>query len=227
MTRLGVLTGVTAEARVLGVLSGAPPLVACSGADAERARALAAGLVARGATALVSVGLAGGLAEGWERGTLLLATEVELPDGSVRTVDRAWREDVLTRAHAAGVHLAGGRLASARRVMATPADKRALAEHSGAVAVDMESHAVALAAQTAGLPFLVLRAVADPWNAAIPPPALAGLGPDGTVRALAVAACLAREPWHLPDLLRLARDSRAGLTSLRAALARLGTLNPP
>ncbi|WP_448190978.1 phosphorylase family protein [Azospirillum sp. sgz301742] len=226
MSRLGILTGVAAEARVLRALPGAPPRVACSGADAERARALAEDLVAQGAAALVSFGLAGGLAQGWGAGALLLATEVRLPDGAVHAVDAAWRAEVLARARAAGVRLESGTLACAARVLATPADKRALALCSGAVAVDMESHAVVLAARAACLPFLVLRAVADPWDVAIPPLALAGVGPDGRLRPLAVAAGLARDPRHLPALLRLAGDSRAGLAALRKALAGLGSLDP-
>lgn len=229
MSRLGILTGARAEARLLRALlrplPGPVPLVACSGADAERARALARDLVARGAEALVSFGLAGGLAEGLAAGTLLLPSEIRLSDGSSRTVDPAWRDAVLKRA--GGPRPSGARVACASRVLATPADKRVLAERSGAVAADMESEAVALAAQQAGLPFLVLRAVADPWDAAIPPPALAGLAADGTLRPFAVALALLRQPRHLPALLRLARDSRVALMALRAALHRLESLDPP
>ena len=225
MSRLGILTGARAEVDLLRVLPGPAPLVACSGADLERARTMARELVARGAEALVSFGLAGGLAEGLRAGTLLLPSEILLPDGSPRTVDPAWREAVLARA--SGLHPFGARVACTPHLLATPADKRALAERSGAVAVDMESEAVALAAQRGGLPFLVLRAIADPYDAAIPPPALAGLTADGALRPFAVALELARQPRHLSALLRLARDVRAALTALRSALHRLESLDPP
>lgn len=227
MIRLGILTGARAEARILRALSGTVPLVACSGADAKRAQDLAAGLVARGAAGLVSFGLAGGLAPGLGAGTLLLASGVFLPDGSERAVSPAWRAAVLERAHAAGVRLSGGRVASVQRVAATPAEKRAAAERSGSVAVDLESGAVALAAQDAGLPFLVLRAIADPLQATVPPPVLAAVGDDGRLRPLRIAGCLLREPGSLPATLRVARDGHAGLTALRRALLRLGSLDPP
>ncbi|MEI7607851.1 MAG: nucleoside phosphorylase, partial [Rhodospirillaceae bacterium] len=72
------------------------------------------------------------------------------------------------------------------------------------------------------LPFLMLRAVADPAERGIPAPALAGLGPDGEPRPGAVALRLLAAPWTLPALLRLARDSEAGLAALRAAVSALG-----
>ena len=225
MKRLGILTGAHAEARLLRALPHPAPLVACSGADAERARALARDLVARGADALVSFGLAGGLARGVPAGTLLLPTEILPPAGSPLAVDPAWRTAVLRST--GGLHPSGARMACVPHVLLTRADKQTLAECSGAVAVDMESEAVARAAQWAGLPFLVLRAVADPWDAAIPPPALAGLAADGSFHPFAMVLELARRPRHLPALLRLAHDSRTALRALRAVLHRLKSLAPP
>ncbi len=81
--------------------------------------------------------------------------------------------------------------------------------------MDMESHAVARVASKAGLPFLVLRAIADPAHRAVPISAVGGLGPDGHTRTLAVLGNLLLRPWELPDLLRLSRDMRKGLRTLR------------
>ena len=181
-------------------------------------------LVERGAEALVSFGLAGGLAEGLAAGTLLLPSEIRLQDGSPAAVDPTWHDAVLK--HIVGLHPAGGCMACVRHLLATRTDKQALAERSSAVAADMESEAVAVAAQRAGIPFLVLRAVADPWDAAVPPPILAALTPTGSLR-IAAAIELVRRPGHLPALLRLARDSHKALTALRTALNRLDSLEPP
>ena len=68
------------------------------------------------------------------------------------------------------------------RIVATAADKRALFEATGAQAVDMESHEVAAVAAAAGLPFLVIRALADPYDQVIPQVAREALRPDGRVR---------------------------------------------
>lgn len=225
MSRLGILTGLQVEADLLRALPRQAPLVACSGADAAHARAVAWDLVERGAEALISFGLAGGLAEGLNAGTLVLPSEIRLHDGSLRAVDPAWREAVQERMK--GLHPSNGRMACVPLVLETLAEKKALAERSSAVAADMESEAVAVAAQRAGMPFLVLRAVADPWDAVVPSPILMALATNGSLSVFAAAVELVRQPRHLSALLRLARDGHRALAALRTALNHLGSLDPP
>ena len=50
---------------------------------------------------------------------------------------------------------------------------------TGAAAADMESHVVARLAAELGLPFAVLRVIADPAEREVPPAALAGMRADG------------------------------------------------
>jgi hypothetical protein len=114
-----------------------------------------------------------------------------------------------------------GALAGSARLLASPAAKAVLHATSGAHALDMESHLVAAAAAAAGVPFLVVRAIADPVGRALPPLAQSALGPEGEMRPAAVLAGLLRRPQDLAALLRLGRDSARGFASLRrvAALA--------
>ena len=214
----GCIVGLRREARLLGRLSDQLP-VACAGADAARAATLARGFVDRGVGGLVSFGLAGGLDPALAPGSLLLPELVLLPDGRSLPVDRAWR-----RRAAALLPLAGSAaLAGSDRAIVDVADKASLRRTSGAAAVDMESHAVAAVAAAAGLPFLVIRAIADPAGRALPPAALAGLSPDGGTRPWAVLLALLHSPGQLPALVRLAGDSAAGF----AALGRVGRLLGP
>ena len=81
--------------------------------------------------------------------------------------------------------------------------------------VDMESGAVAKAARAAGLPFCVIRSVADPASRALPAAALAGLDAEGNARPLAVMAGLLRRPQDLPGLIRVGLDSQRALSALR------------
>jgi adenosylhomocysteine nucleosidase len=210
---IGVVTGSRAEARCLRAIAGR---VVCSGADAGRARGESERLAGE-VEGLVSFGLAGALAPDLRAGELLLPGEVIAPDGRRIATDPAWR------ARLAG--LADGRsdpLLGSDALIESAAVKTALHRASGALALDMESHAVALAARAAGLPFVVIRAIADPADRALPAAARVALDAEGRVRMLAVLAGLLRRPRDLPALLRLARQGAAGLRTLRRVAARAG-----
>jgi adenosylhomocysteine nucleosidase len=216
---VAVVTGLRMEARCL---RGLALRVAFSGASAERARSEAARLVAEGAAALVSFGLAGGVAPELRAGDLLLPESVHDGGLAARSVDPVWRERVCARLAAGGIEAKSGALVGSERIVASASEKRALFEATGAQAVDMESHAVAAVAIAAGLPFLVLRAVADPHDRIVPQVAREALRPDGRVRIRATLGGLIRQPRELMALWRLARQSARGLASLRRAAALAG-----
>ena len=213
---IGVVTGLRMEARRLRGLDLA---VACSGGSPDKARSEAARLVADGAAALVSFGLAGGLAPELRPGDLLLPETVRGAGAASWSVDPIWRERVHARLAAGGLNSIPGAIVGSDDIVATASDKRALYEATGAQAVDMESHGVATVATAAGLPFLVIRALADPSDQAIPQVAREALRPDGRVRIRATLGGLIRQPGELIALLRLARQSTRGLASLRRAAA--------
>jgi nucleoside phosphorylase len=205
--RLGIVAGLRSEARLFAAASPYP--VAAAGGSAARAEAAARALAERGATTLVSVGLAGALVPGLAPGDLILCDAVVLPDGG--------------RVAATPIDLPGtrGAIAGSDAMVTDAAAKAALAARTGALAVDMESHGVARAAAALGLPLVVARVVADPAARAVPPAAQSGMAPDGTTRPLAVALALLRRPQDLPGLLRLAGDAAAGLATLRRVAERL------
>jgi adenosylhomocysteine nucleosidase len=214
---IGVVTGLRAEARCLRGLGVA---VACSGARPARARAEAARLIAEGAVGLVSFGLAGGLSPTLAAGDLVLADAVVLPGGGCIVTDLAWRSRLSARIEVQGPHQAA--VAGSDRLLTTVAAKRTLFEATGALAVDMESHAVAEAAHREGLPFVVLRAIADVADQALPRAATVPLGPDGEVPLLAVARALLERPGELPPMLRIGRQSRRALAMLRRVILLAG-----
>ena len=83
--RLGLVAGLKSEARALA--SASPWPVAVAGGSAERAEAMAHGLAAAGATALISVGIAGALIPGLQPGMLVVGDAVIGPDGLQMPVD--------------------------------------------------------------------------------------------------------------------------------------------
>jgi adenosylhomocysteine nucleosidase len=220
--RIGIVTGLVREAEALApALSAlAPaerPAIFCSGGDVARAAFGVDRMLEEGVVALMSFGMAGGLDPALEPGDLLVAERVVAPDGRSYAGDAAWSALLVAPPDEApgcpACRLAA--LAGVDRPVVSVEGKRALRERTGAAAVDMESHVVAAGAARRGVPFMALRAVADPAGRAIPSAALAGLAPDGRTRPLAVLARLALRPWQIPALMRLAADSAAALAALR------------
>ena len=197
------------------------PKLAIAGASSARAAEGARRLVIEGVEALLSFGLAGGLDPALDTGDGVLARAVVLPDGTRIETDAAWRAR-LGDALAANGRVALGDVAGADAALATPAEKARLYRATGAIAVDMESHAVAAAARAAGVPFMVLRAILDTASDAIPEAALAGLDASGNAHALPVLARAILRPWEFPALIRLGRANRAALASLGRLAADLG-----
>lgn len=201
-----LLTGMTVEAR-LARRTGFP--VACAGADAEVA---AGALLDGGAVGIVSFGVAGGLAPDLRPGTLVLATAV-IGDGVSYGTDPLWRD----RLAGAFPQARSGAVAGVARPVVAVAGKADLHARTGALAVDMESLAVARVCHRRGRPFAVLRAVADPAGRALPPLALAGLDGQGGIAPVAVLARLARDPRQVAGLCRLGLDFGRALLALHAA----------
>ena len=215
MDRIGVITGLVGEAECLDVLAEPErPATEVAGANALRARASASALVARGCRALLSFGVAGGLDPALRAGDLVLARSVCATDGRTFATDEAWRER-LEAALDGLVPVAIADFAGSERMIATPVEKAALRQATGAAAVDMESHGVALAANEARVPFLVLRAIADSAADAIPEWVLDGVAADGSLDPKRIAARLFVRPWAVWSLIGAARNNGRALSSLR------------
>ncbi len=161
---------------------------------------------------LVSFGLCGALDPSLRLGDIVIASAVAAPDGRFDT-DRALSYRLSQALPWAALGLVWGSDA----IVGDRAEKAALAEASGAAAVDMESHAVARAARRASLPFAVVRAVSDRAMDTLPRAAQAGFRPDGRVDLAAVIAALAHRPWELPALIRIGQGAEAGFRALARA----------
>lgn len=174
--------------------------------------------IGRGAAALISFGIAGALAPALVPGTLIIARHVCMPDGRRIATDPRWATAMRHLvADASFAELAGSDV-----IVSGPRQKAELQARSGAVAVDMESHVVARAATAHRLPFVALRAIADPATRRMPAAATVAMRAGGGVDAWAVLASLAREPGQLGDLIRIAADARKALVALRRSRRLLG-----
>jgi adenosylhomocysteine nucleosidase len=194
-SKIGFVVGLSAEARLLrrlGVRIGIG-----GGFPAGAARA-AEKLVADGAVALVSFGLAGGLNPALSPGAVLVPKSV-IDNGEIFPCDPSLIE-WLGGANAKFVM-------SAKLVAETEAEKTALFKATKADAIDLESGAVARVAAAGKLPFAVLRAVADPAQRNLPPAALIALNGAGEIGFLSVLASVFKKPVQIPALITLGQDA--------------------
>jgi adenosylhomocysteine nucleosidase len=161
----GVVTALEFEARSL-CNTGDGALIRVAGIGAEHAARGARALVAAGARALLSWGVAGGLDPALSCGTAVLPAEV-LHQKQRFASHRQWRERLLG-ALDGHVRCVTGALLTSDVAVASTAQKAGLFHATGAVAVDMESAAVAAVAADHGLPFLALRVILDGAHDSLP-----------------------------------------------------------
>ncbi|MEY6433440.1 hypothetical protein ABC977_13610 [Thioalkalicoccus limnaeus] len=201
-----------------GWLSGRQLVVLHGGVGREAARRGAEVLLAEYRPDwLISAGVAGGLREGLVRGDLVLADAVvgggiEIPLPGLRDASRA-------ALVAAGSTMHRGKLLTMDRPIGCPAEKRALGAEHDALAVDMETLAVAQVCAREQVPLLSLRAISDAVDEALPAEILALFDPEsGAMRVrTALAAVLAR-PRCVLDLYRLGQKVRAASEHLAGGL---------
>jgi len=141
----------------------------------------------------------------------VLADTVIHAGGETLPTDPAWRDWLAGRLD--GVR--GGALLSVEAPVAECAAKQRLHEAHAALAVDMESAAVARVAARRGLPFAALRVVLDPARVSLPDAALGALDPAGRLRPARLAGSLLRGPVQIVSLLRLSLYTRHAETALR------------
>jgi nucleoside phosphorylase len=110
-----------------------------------------------------------------------------------------------------------GRLVAVSRLAASPKEKEDLRNASGAVAVDMESAAVAGLASANASSFGAIRVISDDYSTALSP-ALVDLFSGPQVSALAVALVLVRHPRVIAQLWRLASNTRLAAKRLAIGL---------
>jgi adenosylhomocysteine nucleosidase len=208
-------TGLQAEARVAGGSPWTRPVA--GGGDAVRLERLIEEAITDRCLGVISFGMAAGLAQGLHPGACLIGREVIHGGDRFRT-NETWTARL--QARLGGAEPVG--IAGADRPLVTSSQKQALFATTGAAAADMESHVAARVAARHGLPFAVLRVVADPVERALPPAALAGMREDGGTDPAAVLVSLAKNPRQIAQLVRVAADACRAYYTLLGCHRRLG-----
>ena len=228
MRILGIVAALISEARCLAKLPSAAAgvvqlpggaLLHIAGIGAEQAHAAAQLLIERGATALLSWGSAGGLQPKLSPGNLILPKTVSYPKKGFFSTDHGWQNRLVTQlTNHLVIHTES--LAQSHTVLRNPAEKFDFGKLTDAIAVDLESGSVAEVAEEKSLPFMVIRAIADPLEQNIPPSALTAIDERGRLRPFHLLGTLARNPADFTVLNQLRRNFTAARTTL-TTVARL------
>ncbi len=230
MRQLGFVAALPDEARSLtGQRPGFGDLLqmpgghwlAVSGAGAENARLAAARLLEQGVAGLVSWGCAAALDPALQPGDLVLPEHILGADRTAVETDAAWRGR-FAQALDGKLALFSGFLAESPLIVASVTAKWTLHQATGAIAVDMESAAVARLAQANGLPFLAARAIADTSAMQMPAAVMAALNPRGDVRLGGLLAYTLRHPGQVAELIHLGRAFGSAMATLRTAKSLAG-----
>lgn len=206
-------------------------LVVLSGAGEANAERAAQQLIAQGATQLISWGCAAALREHLKQGDLLLANVLVDTEGSRNTggeICKAWHKHCLSllAEHVADIEA----LTESKCIVETSAEKHRIANQTGAVALDMESIAVARIAQYHQLPFLAIRAIADPVDMDLPQAISQAMNANGEVILARLLRYLVRHPRELPSLVKVGLQFHAAqktLATVASSLDRLCAFTQP
>lgn len=195
-------------------------LICLSGVGPDRAADGATRLIRQGCNALVSWGCSAAIWTELKAGDLIIPERVLSANGEVFDTDRGWRGGLLGRlAGRQTIHT--GAITESRTIVATAADKRIVRSRTGAIALDMESAAIARLAARHNLPFVTIRAIADPASMDLPKPVVLALKQNGDLRLPLLLALIARYPSSIPGLIRLGIYFRAAQRSLRLSAREL------
>jgi len=219
MTRVGIVTGMAFEAECLrAALRRHPdlpkPRIQVTGARRGRAEATARNLIAEGATALLSFGVAGGLDPDLKPGDLIIADHILSVNGPILAADSRWVHAVLEGlGDIAAIRTLP--ILSVDNAVQNTREKARLFKETGAGAVDMESYGTARAASSADLPMLAVRVVADSASRSLPKLASGAIRSNGTVRLRPVLAGLLQRPHDIVRMIGVGRDTARARRVLR------------
>jgi adenosylhomocysteine nucleosidase len=188
-----------------GELKGRHVVVIQSGAGQEAAaRATDALITAHRPPWVISAGFAGGLCPEAKRHDVVMANSVTDTHGNRLGIDL--KVDPASLAQIQGVHL--GQLLTVDRIIRLPDEKRELGAKYRAMAVDMESFAVAEVCRRQHVRFLAVRIINDSVEEALPADVERML--DQKTRAArigAAAGALWKRPGSIKDMFKLKENA--------------------
>jgi adenosylhomocysteine nucleosidase len=158
-----------------------------------------AGPIVRPSLVIVT-GCAGALAEGLGTGDVVVADEIVGEGGAAWPTSGAWSDRYVRAAAGASLASRRGRLHTSAAILRSPGDKRSVAARSGAIAVDMETAAIAEWAAAERVELAAARVVVDDVRAVVPPELATITGPGGEPDLRRLILAIGKRPALVREL---------------------------
>lgn len=187
-------------------------LLTLAGIGPQAAQQAAERLVSQGASALLSWGVAAGLAAELHAGSIVMPTQL-LHNKRKFKVDSGWHAKIKKQvAELASVY--EGASVHTDDLLCEPAQKQDLRTRSDAIIADMESAAIAAVAKQADIAFLSIRVVSDPVNTALPAVLAKHLSKHNNPDIVRLLIAGIIHPWQWRSFCKFAVGSHAALKQL-------------
>jgi adenosylhomocysteine nucleosidase len=184
------------------------------GMGEDNARIAVQQLLEKNVTALVSWGTAGALTEKIYSGDLVLANSVTTRSGENYTFDTDWNKRVANELCNTSLKIHHGMIAHTEQVLKAHASKVSLQTATHAIAVDMESIAIARIAHKENLPCLAVRAIVDEASQSIPEAIINSTDMFGRPALFSLLGSIISKPNLISDLIHLSKGMKAATKTL-------------
>ncbi len=225
----GILVALPEELRTLTkfklkqgecVSLGKNTLITLSGSGADNASVAAQYLIDNGANKLISWGCAGALAPHLKAGDLVIPSAIHSRDNIQLATQANWSKQIINKLEQS-IKCYDGELFESASVISLARDKTEQYQQTGALAVDMESGALARVAQQANIPFVAIRSIVDPANLDLPKAINHAMTDKGVISIPKLILYLFSHPWELPSLINTALHFNAASKTLKTVACQL------
>jgi len=195
-------------------------LVTLSGSGAENARIATKRLIDNGANQLISWGCAGALAPHLKAGDLVIPSTILTKNNTSLATQETWSKQV-TNTLEQSIKCYNGKFFESGSVISLAQDKAEQYQQTSALAVDMESGALAHVAQQADIPFIVIRSIADPANLDLPKAIAYAMTDKGVISIPKLLLYLCTHLTELPGLIKLGLHFNTASKTLKTVACQL------
>jgi adenosylhomocysteine nucleosidase len=190
-------------------------LIAYAGAGPANARKASELLISKGSGKLISWGCAAALSPMFRPGDLLLPESLLTEQQQKLNCDQNWIDQV-RHLLPPNISINCGTLAESSSIVAESKDKQVIHFQTGAVALDMESCAIAETAMQANLPCLIIRTIADPVSMSLPGAVSHALNSEGEIELSKLLQYILLHPLEIPVLIKLGLHFNAAKKTLKS-----------